>query len=94
MSCTGNVIPNCLCGPPVFDREGRVVRVRTCPACQQVRLDVIRGVEYAIAHVSSGDTVKHVLLKQTEFFSQQSMQSPGGTSYGEQRARSAAGPEA
>ncbi len=64
-----DVIPNCTCGPPVFDQAGRCLEVTTCPACQQIRLDVIRGGEYAIAHVKCGETVKRVLLKQREFFS-------------------------
>ena len=62
-------IPNCLCGQPIVDQAGRVLMVRTCPACQQIRLDIVRGVEYAIAHVKRGDTVSHVLVKQKEFFS-------------------------
>ncbi len=62
-------IPNCRCAPPMWDESGRVVRVETCPACQQIRLDVVRGVEYAIAYVSGGDTAKRVLLKQKDFFS-------------------------
>ncbi len=73
MSFTGNVsplnIPNCFCGQPEYDREGRVLRLSTCPACQKVRLDIIRGVEYAGAYMRCGDTVKHVLVKQKEFFS-------------------------
>ena len=72
-SLTGNVrgpeIPNCRCGPPLVDCAGRVVRVRTCPACQKVRLDVVRGREYAGAYLSGGDTDKLVLVKQLEFFS-------------------------
>ncbi len=72
MSFTGNVrgtgIPNCKCGPAFVDYKGRVVRVDTCPACQEVRLDIIRGAEYAGAYVGSGDTVRYVLLKQKDFF--------------------------
>ncbi len=72
MSWTGNVrgvdIPNCNCGQPEYDSAGRVVRVRTCPACQRIRLDVIRGVEYAIAYESGEGTGVAVLLKQREFF--------------------------
>jgi len=62
-------IPNCKCGPHVCDHAGRVVRVFTCPACQRVRLDVIRGVVYAGAYMRCGDTTERVLLKQREFFS-------------------------
>jgi len=61
-------IPNCNCGQPEVDSAGRVVRVRTCAVCQAVRLDVIRGGEYAIAYLGGGDT-EAVLLKQKEFFS-------------------------
>ena len=70
---TGNVrvykIPNCNCGQPEYDSAGRVVRVRTCAVCQAVRLDIIRGGEYAGAYMRCGDAVEHVLLKQKEFFS-------------------------
>jgi len=62
-------IPNCQCGPALVDRKGRVVRLKTCPACQQVRLDIIRGVQYAGAYMKCDGTVKKVLLKQKEFFS-------------------------
>jgi len=62
-------IPNCQCGPAIRDGKGRVVRLKTCPACQRIRLDIIRGIEYAGAYVKCGDAVKHVLLKQKEFFS-------------------------
>ncbi len=72
-SLTGNVrvpeIPNCRCGPAITDCKGRVVRVNTCPACQQVRLDVVRGGVYAGACVRRGDTVKYELIKQKDFFS-------------------------
>ena len=72
-SCTetvrGNGIPNCVCAPAIVDREGRVLVLETCPACQQVRLDVIRGIEYAGAYVRRGDTVVYELMKQREFFS-------------------------
>ena len=61
-------IPNCVCGPAIYDFAGRVVRVRTCPACQKIRLDVVRGGVYAGAIVKCGDTVKYVLLKQREIF--------------------------
>ncbi len=61
-------IPNCNCGQPEVDSAGRVVRVRTCPACQAIRLDVIRGVEYAGAYVRCGATVQYVLVKQKDFF--------------------------
>ena len=73
MSRRGNVrayrIPNCSCALPLLDDEGRVVRVETCPACQAIRLDVLRGGEYAIAYVNGGDTGEALLLKQIEFFS-------------------------
>ncbi len=62
-------IPKCKCGPPISDCAGRVVRVQTCPACQEIRLDVIRGGEYAGAYVKCGDTVEYVLVKQKELFS-------------------------
>ncbi len=72
MSRTGLVrypeIPKCKCGPPITDCAGRVVRVRTCPACQAIRLDVIRGGVYAGAYVKCGDTVKYVLVKQKDLF--------------------------
>jgi len=64
-----NVIPNCNCAQPEFDQEGRCLRLFTCPACQKVRLDIIRGAEYACALVKGGDTDKLELLKQREFFS-------------------------
>ena len=77
MSRTSSVrvleIPNCRCGPPISDCAGRVVRVETCPACQRIRLDAIRGREYAGAYVKGGDTDKLVLLKQKEFFSLESL---------------------
>ena len=73
MSRRGNVrlysIPNCACALPLLDDEGRVVRVETCPACQAIRLDVLRGGEYAIAYIGGGDTGEAVLLKQKDFFS-------------------------
>ncbi len=73
MSLTGNVsplyIPNCNCSQPEYDRAGRVLGLTTCPACMKVRLDIIRGVEYAGAYMRCGDTVKYELLKQKEFFS-------------------------
>ncbi len=62
-------IPNCRCGKPLIDKRGNVVRVSTCPACQQIRLDVVRGTEYACAYVNGGDTVERVLVKQKDFFS-------------------------
>jgi len=62
-------ILNCLCGPPIVDSAGRVVRVDTCPACQQIRLDVIRGAVYVGAYMRCGDTVEYVLVKQKDFFS-------------------------
>jgi len=62
-------IPKCKCGPPVMDCAGRVVRVWTCPACQQIRLDIVRGGEYAGAYVSREGTVRYELVKQKEFFS-------------------------
>ena len=64
----GNGIPNCSCGSPVFDQAGRCLSLSTCPACMAIRLDVIRGAEYACALVKGGDTDKVVLLKQKEFF--------------------------
>ena len=73
MSFTGAVrdyeIPNCVCGPPLMDLAGRVVRVKTCPRCHEVRLAVIRGVTYAVACVRDGDGTKRVLLKQLDLFS-------------------------
>ena len=70
---SGNVrgyeIPNCSCRLPRVDPAGRVLGLETCPACQAIRLDVIRGGEYAIAYLSGGDTGKAVLMKQKEFFS-------------------------
>jgi len=78
---TGNVrvlkIPKCNCGRPTCDEAGRVVRVKTCPACQKIRLDVIRGIEYAGAYVKGEDTEELVLLKQKEFFSLQSILASG-----------------
>ena len=71
MKCTRSLIPNCKCGPEICDTLGRVLVLQTCPACQQVRLDRIRGVEYAIAHVKGGDTGKLELVRQKEFFSLQ-----------------------
>ena len=72
-SLTGNVrgvdIPNCSCGQPIVDAAGRYVRGETCPACQSIRLDWMRGAEYACAYVNGGDTGKAVLMKQLEFFS-------------------------
>ncbi len=69
---TGNVraykIPNCSCGPPVCDLEGRVVRVDTCPACQEIRLEVVRGAVYACAYMRCGDTDTLVLVKQEDLF--------------------------
>ena len=62
-------IPNCRCGPAIVDCKGRVLVLDTCPACQEVRLDIIRGIEYAGAYVKCGDTVQNVLVKQKEFFS-------------------------
>ncbi len=62
-------VPGCSCASPVIDNMRRVLRLWTCPACQAVRLDVLRGGEYAIAYVDGGDTGKAVLLKQREFFS-------------------------
>ncbi len=47
---------------------GRVLVLETCPACQKVRLDILRGAEYAGAYMKCGDTVKYELLKQKEFF--------------------------
>jgi len=61
--------PNCLCGDALVDHKGRVVRVTTCPICMTVLLDSMRGAEYAIADERDGDGVKHVLLKQRDFFS-------------------------
>ena len=66
-------IPNCKCGPPVCDQAGRVLKLRTCPACQSVRLDIIRGVEYAGAYVKGGDTETLELVRQGEFFSPQAL---------------------
>ena len=63
-----NGITECECEAPEVDCSGRVLALQTCPACQTIRLDVIRGVEYAGAYVKGGDTVKRVLLKQKEFF--------------------------
>ena len=61
--------PGCGCGDADTDDEGRVLLVKTCPICMRVLFATMRGTEYASAHVSSGDTVKHVLLKQLDFFS-------------------------
>jgi len=61
--------PGCGCGDADSDDQGRILRVRSCPVCMEVLLASMRGTEYAIAHVSSGDTVQDVLLKQKDFFS-------------------------
>ena len=66
-------IPNCKCGPAICDTQGRVLVLRTCPACQQVRLDRIRGVEYAGAYMRREGTVMYELVKQKEFFSRQAL---------------------
>jgi len=69
--------PGCSCPSTVLcDKRGNVLELRTCPACTQVALDVLRGGEYACAYVKGEDTSKRVLLKQKEFFSLQSMYSP------------------
>jgi len=65
----GTGITNCKCGQPKRDSAGRVLVLQTCPACQDVRLDIIRGAEYAGAYMKGEDTVQYVLLKQSEFFS-------------------------
>ena len=69
--------PGCACPHTVLcGADGViVVELRTCAVCTQVALDVLRGIEYAKAHVKCGDTVKDVLLKQKEFFSLQSVRS-------------------
>ena len=69
----GLKIPNCKCGPEICDTLGRVLVLKTCPACQQIRLDRIRGVEYAGAYMRCGDTIEKVLVKQKEFFSLQAL---------------------
>ncbi len=47
------------------DNLDRVLRLQTCPVCQQKRLDNLRGTEYARSYVKGVDT----LLTQKEFFS-------------------------
>ena len=69
--------PGCECPRHVHvDKHGNVLTLHTCRVCTGVALDTLRGGEYACAHVSSGDTLKRMLLKQREFFSLQSMYSP------------------
>ena len=63
-----NGVVGCGCKRPEIDNLGRVHSVQTCPACQAIRLDVIRGVEYGFAYVKGEDTSRRVLLKQREFF--------------------------
>ena len=63
-----NGIIGCECEEAGFDTLGRVLTVQTCPACQAIRLDVIRGGVYGFAYVKGGDASKRVLLKQREFF--------------------------
>jgi len=63
----------CGCGDARVDNRGNVLHFRTCPVCSRVILDIIRGAEYAIAHVKCGDTDRVVLLKQREFFSLQAV---------------------
>ncbi len=60
--------PRCRCGNATVDHQGRVLKVRTCPICLGLVLDVMRGGEYAIAYLGGEDT-EGVLLKQKEFFS-------------------------
>ena len=64
-----NGIMNCGCKAPEIDSCGRVLTVQTCPACQAIRLDVIRGAEYACAYENGHGTLTKVLLKQKELFS-------------------------
>ena len=66
---SGGGIANCRCRAPLLDSAGRVLGLQTCPACQDVRLDIIRGGEYAGAYMRCGDAMRYVLLKQKEFFS-------------------------
>ena len=63
-----NGILGCACEPAGVDNLGRVLSVQTCPACQAIRLDVIRGAVYACAYVKGDDTLTKVLLKQKELF--------------------------
>ena len=63
-----NGIPGCECELPRIDARGNVLRLQTCPACQIIRLDRIRGGVYAGAYVKRGDTVVYELLKQKELF--------------------------
>ena len=60
--------PKCYCGNAEADDDGNIVRVRTCPVCMRLLLASMRGSEYAVAYLSSGDTATKVLLKQKEFF--------------------------
>ena len=64
-----NGIVDCECRAPEVDDQGLVRLLQTCPACQTIRLAIIRGAQYAGAYMTCGDTVKRVLLKQLDFFS-------------------------
>ncbi len=69
---TYNRLTSPVCGcTGVSDKLNRVLRLRTCPVCQHLRLDFLRGREYARSYVKGVDT----LLVQKELFSLQSMQS-------------------
>ena len=69
--------PGCTCPRTVLaDKCGNILELQTCRSCTRVALDSLRGVEYAGAYMTCDDAVKHVLLKQKEFFSLQSMHSP------------------
>ena len=55
----------CECGNAEIDNRGNIVRVRSCPVCSKIHLDILRGIEY------SSDTQEGVrrTLKQQELFS-------------------------
>jgi len=63
-----NGILGCECEDRRSDAIGNVLSFQTCPACQAIRLDVIRGAEYGFAYVKGEDTPRRVLLRQREFF--------------------------
>jgi len=58
----------CTCPEPLRGPLGAVLKGWTCPVCSALRLEVMKGREYAGAYVKGGDTEKLVLLKQKEFF--------------------------
>ena len=59
--------PGCKCGGAWADARGNITLLTTCPICTNAALDGMRGAEYAIAYVNSGDT-QGVLLKQRDLF--------------------------